>query len=79
VPNSWSDIAAGLLHLLEGPHAAWHNASRAELEGLPKAPHDDRVDYLSQCLDHFREPEVDWARLFRECRERLRTGVSVQQ
>ncbi len=41
---------------------------RTELEQFPKAPHDDRVDYLSQCLDHFREAVVAWVELFRKRR-----------
>ncbi len=60
------DISAGLVYLLDGAHV--NSAFRDELEGFPKAAHDDRVDYLSQALDHFRSHKVGWAELFRSRR-----------
>lgn len=58
------DISAGLVSLEDG--GDWVPAFRAELEGFPKAPRDDRVDYLSQCLDHFRGKVNSWIDVFRK-------------
>lgn len=69
------DIAAGLLHLLDG--APWVGPFRAELEDFPKAPHDDRVDYLSQCLDFFRQQISDWGDLFRRAREEEQARIAA--
>lgn len=50
-------IANGMVFLLDG--AQWVNAFVGETCEFPNGRHDDRVDALSMCLNHYYEPFVE--------------------
>jgi phage terminase large subunit-like protein len=62
---------AGLIHLLDG--AAWLITPPAgsittfvdEFSAFPRGARDDRIDYLSQCLDRHRKKTVSWVNYFK--------------